>query len=102
LTDYFRKSGREIQINEDLELTDENIFIEEKELELDQEIDFEIVKKELETLPDFQRECLILKFVDDLSYDEISNITNKKQNTIRKTISRAIKKIKENLSEDLR
>ncbi len=100
LIDYYRKNGRDVLIDDEFDYSDSNIFVEKKELEIDNEIDSKNIEKEIGKLLDFQKECMVLKFVDDLNYEEISKITNKKQNTIRQTISRAIKKIKKNLKKN--
>lgn len=99
LIDYFRKSGRDVNFSEEFEFSDKNDFVEEKMEEIDDNIDFEIIKKEIDLLPESQKSCIIYKFIDGLEYNEISFLVDKKQDTVRQIISRALKKIKKNINK---
>ena len=100
LTDYYRKNGREVLIEEDEQYSDDYSIVENLELEIDTKLDFEVIKKEIDKLSRTQKECIVLKFIDGMSYEEISEIIGKKQDNIRKNISRGIKKIKNNLEKN--
>lgn len=61
-------------------------------LPMDEENKIEI--SEISTLNDDQKKMLELKYVDDLSYKEISEILGKTEVSIRKTVSRLMLKLK--------
>lgn len=49
----------------------------------------------VEGLPEASREIVIMRFVNDLEYDEIASVLGKEQGTVRTALSRAITAIKE-------
>jgi len=51
-------------------------------------------KDELNNLESDQRELLEMKYIDELSYQEISTILSKSEVSLRKTVSRLLTKIK--------
>ena len=57
----------------------------------------EIVRRIIDTLPDNQREVLLLREVEELEYDEIAHITGLGLNNIRTLLSRGRAKVKEAL-----
>ena len=84
---------------------DENEFIANT-LAADIDLKKEFLDKELKQklnqainqLPDKFKEPFILKYFEDKSYDEISDILRKPKNTIGTMINRAIKQLKQQLS----
>lgn len=64
--------------------------------ELDQNITAEEVQKVLKTLPNIYREVLILRFIEDQSYQEIGDILMKPSGTVATLINRAKAQFKEN------
>ncbi len=78
--DHFRASSRYKKRLEGLEL---------QETTLD-EVEFE----NLSQLDSDQQELLEMKFIDELSYQEISAIVNKSEVSLRKTVSRLIGRLK--------
>lgn len=57
------------------------------------------IKKELDigfldTLPKHENEILVMKFIDELGYEEMSKILNKSEVSLRKSVSRVINKIR--------
>ena len=60
----------------------------------DKNIDKELLEKLLTTLPDEQREIIILRYIEDLSIKEISKITDKSAGNIRIIIHRSIKELR--------
>lgn len=57
--------------------------------ELDQKLDASTVQETLQTLPKNYREVLILRFIEDKSYDEISDILQKPGGTVATLLNRA-------------
>lgn len=54
-----------------------------------------LVRQIIETLPDTQREVILLREVEELEYDEIAQITGLGLNNIRTILSRARSRVKE-------
>lgn len=80
-----------------------NILIDKSESNLDKinkEQQHQLIIKYLHKLPQNLREILILKFIEELDYPEIQQITGKKQGNIRVLLHRGIKKLKEELQKD--
>ncbi len=96
IIDLYRKEGKISKVNID----DENIEIDipdtSQDIEKDVELSFELVEieKSLDKLNDKYREILLLKYVNELSIDEISKIVGKSKVNTRVTIHRALKVLK--------
>ena len=58
------------------------------------------LQKAILTLPDKQRAVFNMKYFDDLSYEEISEITNTSVGALKASFHHAVKKIEEFLSRD--
>lgn len=93
VVDFYRKQKDVLSLNDDIkiEIADS--------LDLDERLYYkEEVKKILSLinrLPQEQKDILILRFVDDLSYGEIARIMKKSPLTLRVLQHRALKKLKE-------
>lgn len=57
------------------------------------------VKRALSSLPDFDKEIVIMRYFEELSYSEISKVVGKKESAIRVRVHRALKMIKDNLKK---
>lgn len=51
----------------------------------------------LEQLPPMQRQMIQMRVIEDLSYEEMASMLNKSQESIRQTLSRALKKLRGDL-----
>ncbi len=67
---------------------------------LEQKEKYEKFEKYLQKLPVKQREVFILRNLDDLSYDEISEVTGKRTGTLKANYFHALKKMKEFMDKD--
>jgi len=90
--DFYRTSKKHIQIeNVNEELIKINATYPEK---LDTTLELEKLKKIITLLkPDYQ-DVLIMKFVDDLSHEEIAAALNKSEGAVRLIQHRALKELK--------
>lgn len=79
----------QVKLNED-DIVGVELSIENKELS-------QIINEAIQKLPYVMREVFILKFVQGMDYNEISNITMQNTSTIRTRIFRAITKMQEML-----
>lgn len=100
VVDYYRNRRPE-----SLSLDDENNKIEvvDEEYNLETEIgvkgEYEKLMVKIMELKNEYREILIMRFVNDLSLEEIADITGKKKINIRVLLHRAIKALKEMVEE---
>ena len=90
--DFYRTSKKHLQIeNVDEELVKINALYPEN---LDTQLELEKLKKIIQLLkPDYQ-DVLIMKFVEDLSHQEIAATLNKSEGAVRLIQHRALKELK--------
>lgn len=103
IIDHYRDKGLASSISlEDapqaLEVPDDS---QNQEDLIDQKTDIELIRQKLMLLKDEYREVIIWRFVEDLSMDEIANITGKKKGNIRVLLHRAITALKELLEDQI-
>ncbi len=102
IIDHYRDKGLAAEISlEDapqaLELPDETPGQEEV---IDQKADLALIQEKLMLLKDEYREIIIWRFVEDLSLDEIANITEKKKGNVRVLLHRAVSALKDLVNEE--
>jgi RNA polymerase sigma-70 factor (ECF subfamily) len=94
--DYYRQSNRQpLPIDE---MPEENLPTEKIE-DLDISLDVENIKKHLERLKPAYQEILILRYIEDLTFEEIAEILQKDKNNVRVLLHRALNKLKQIISE---
>lgn len=100
--DHWRKNKRHRE-NISLEGSEDLFALISSGEDLEDEVvarfDSEKTKKMLDNLPVKAREVLVLRYLEDKSYEEISDILRKPVSTVGTMIRRAKKKFKEVLSE---
>ena len=103
---YYRKqkyspaSLDELLDNNEFDLINKEGLEEERdkiEQELKSHYDFIVVQKKLEKLPPKYQEVIALKYFEEKSIKEISEILEKKEGTIKSLISRGLQKLRESL-----
>ena len=97
LTDYYRRAGR--RKNVDIADYENKLSDEKNNLEEDVASSDEMLRH-LEKLPSENQQILILKFFQDLSNEEISEIMGIKYNHVGVKLYRALKKLKEIIKEN--
>lgn len=98
--DYYRNRKRlEVSLN-DAELF--NKIIEKRDLnqEIDQKIEIKNIQNVLNQLKDEYREVVILRFVEELSIKEISEILNKSAVNVRVLLHRGLEKLRQLMEEN--
>lgn len=90
--DYFRITRQHTELDE--HIVDEKENVEEKVMK---KVSTEEVIDKLDILTDEQKEIILLRFVDDMSYKEIATLLGKREDAIRAMQYRAIKQLKENV-----
>lgn len=99
IVDYYRSRQVLVSIDDDdhkIEIVDDNQDIIEQ---ISVNSDLELMRKKMPELKNEYREILILRFVNELSLDEISEITGKTKGNVRVLVFRAVKALRE-LMED--
>jgi RNA polymerase sigma-70 factor, ECF subfamily len=101
IIDHYRKNKAQetVSLNADnaIEIIDEKQGAAEM---MELKIDLLVLETRLPELKDEYREILILRFVNELSIKEISEILEKSKGNVRVLIFRALKAFKELLSQD--
>ncbi|PLX20869.1 RNA polymerase subunit sigma-24 [Candidatus Parcubacteria bacterium] len=92
LSNYYRTRGREVDIENALNLSCETL---EK---INTKIEAEELFSEIDKLDSYSKEVIILKYVDELSTKEIAELLEKEVNAVRVQLSRAIAKLKEQVN----
>lgn len=98
MTDYFRTLSK--QRNESLCEEDEsehfqsNDHVDDWNIALDTEASMKQVQEILTGLPEFQKDCVIMKYLDELSTKEIAHITDQNEASVRQALSRGIRKVR--------
>lgn len=85
--DHFRKTQRMVPINDDGLAQAENLAEKQKV-----ETDFNI--EALSQLSEREREAVMMRVVDEVSYREISEKLNQSESSVRQTVSRALGKLR--------
>ena len=91
LYNYYRTCNREVELDQAL-----NLYVEDYG-EIANNLESERILKKIKKLDIYNREVLLLRYVDELSNGEIAEVLNKNEGAIRTQISRALKILKENL-----
>ena len=68
---------------------------EPRENPAEQRENAEMVKSALAELPEAEQEAVILRFVNDLPYSEIAQLTGRSEEAVRQAVSRALKRLRE-------
>ena len=96
LIDYFRKNKKVENIDDinegRLSIIDKNADVLQEKIDV--KIGVEQIKKILNTLPKLQKECILLRYLEDMEYKKIAEVTDKSQDNVRQAISRGLKKLK--------
>lgn len=91
--DHYRQSGKQnIPLEHIAETADEEVNID-KSLEI--KVEIEQLLQILQKLKTEYQEILILRFVEEMSFDEIAEILQKDKNNVRVTLHRALTKLKQ-------
>lgn len=94
LIDYYRKDKQDIGFDE---LNIEPWFEENNADKIDNKTKIEEIMEFLNNVPETQKDILIMRIWDDLSYKEIAQITGKSIDNCKKIVSRLIMQIEANM-----
>ena len=97
IIDFYRKNSKVIPIESFLDRGDDDFGYEDIIIR----DEFNGVKKIIEQLPEETKKMIYLRFYGGLKFREIAETVNITENTVKSTISRAIKKIKKSYEHSL-
>ncbi len=102
IVDYYRETGSKLEVSLDdedhpIDLADENTDLES---DMDRASDIAKIKSKLPLLKEEYREIIVLKFVNDLEIDEISEVTGKTRGNVRVLLHRALAALKDLMEEE--
>ena len=102
IVDYYRETGSKLEVSLDDDEHPINVVDENTDLEgdMDRANDIANIKSKLPLLKEEYREIIVLKFVNDLEIDEISEVTGKTKGNVRVLLHRALASLKDLLEED--
>lgn len=97
IIDHYRETGNKITASLDdednkIEIVDNAQNPEDK---LDQEANLELIRSKLPLLKEEYREVIVMKFINDLSLEEISDISGKTRGNVRVLLHRALGALRE-------
>jgi len=102
IIDHYRETGNKITASLDdednkIEVVDDSRNPQEK---MDQEANLELIKSKLPLLKEEYREVIVMKFISDLTLEEISDISGKTRGNVRVLLHRALGALRELVEED--
>ncbi len=102
IIDYYRESGHKISRslddeNNKIEIIDDTQTPQER---LDQTANLELIKSKLPLLKEEYREVIIMKFINDLSLEEIADISGKSRGNVRVLLHRSLNALRQLVEED--
>ncbi len=97
IIDYYRETGNKLVASLDdeenkIEVVDNTINPQER---LDQESDLDLIKSKLPLLKEEYREVIVMKFINDLTLEEIAEISGKTKGNVRVLLHRALNALRE-------
>ncbi|MCL5797692.1 MAG: sigma-70 family RNA polymerase sigma factor [Patescibacteria group bacterium] len=87
--DHFRDNRKQVTLEEGL--VEEKVSLEEKII---QNFELRELAQAINKLTDEQKQVITLRFIEDMTNDEIAKIVNKKEDAVRALQSRALKKLR--------
>ena len=94
--DFYRKVNREVPLTKADPLTDEVVLVDQ----VVRNDDLHQVLGLINRLPPDDQELLLLRFVAELNYREIGNLLHRKEDAVRKAISRILDRIQTEIDHD--
>ncbi len=101
IIDYYRQGRTKIESLDD-EDNPIHIIDEKQDLskDLDESLELERLSHLIRQLKEEYKEIIVLKFINELELDEISEVTGKSKGSLRVTLHRALKSLKELVLEE--
>jgi len=103
IIDHYRESSSKLEVSLDdednpIEIVDESQDLSE---DLDRKNNLALLREQLPLLKEEYREVIVLRFVNDLSLEEIADVTGKSRGNVRVILHRALASLKEMVEKEL-
>lgn len=92
VVDHYRSNKQELPLDY---MSESEEVVEEIIISADKNMDAKLLLKEIKKLKSEYQEILVLRYVEDMSVEDISQVLDKDKNNVRVTIHRAINKLKD-------
>ncbi len=104
IIDHYREGSNKLELslddeNRPIEIVDDKQGPDEK---VDQAADLMLIHKQLPLLKEEYREVIVLRFIDDLTLEEIAEVTGKKRGNVRVILHRAMAALKEMVEVEMK
>ena len=103
IIDYYRETGSKLTVSID----DEDRPVEAVDNsephpgdKIDSEANLDLIRRQLPFLKEEYREIIIMRFINDLSLEEIADISQKSKGNVRVTLHRALNALRELVEKD--
>jgi RNA polymerase sigma-70 factor (ECF subfamily) len=107
--DYYRQKSSETSEELSLDSDDNHIDIEDEAsgedssiTNIDRKSEIELIESKLYLLKEDYREIIVMRFVNDLSPDEIAEISGRSKGNVRVLIHRSLKALKDLVSDEMK
>jgi len=102
IVDYYRETGNKLEVSLDDETHPIDLADDKADLagDMDRAANLASIRCKLPLLKEEYREIIVLKFVNDLDIDEISEVTGKTKGNIRVLLHRSLAALKDLLEEE--
>ena len=103
IIDHYRESGNKLEVSLDDENHPVDVVDDQQNMaaDFDQTSNLALIYKQLPLLKEEYREIIVLRFVNDLSLEEIAEVTGKGRGNVRVILHRAIAALKEMVEKEL-
>ncbi len=104
IVDYYRETGSKLSVTASLDDEERPIEViddaQNPQDRLDQEANLELIKSKLPLLKEEYREVIIMKFINDLSLEEIAEVSGKNKGNVRVLLHRALNALRDLVLEE--
>lgn len=104
IIDYYRESSNKLELSLDdedhpIDIVDDAQSLDER---VDQKAELSLIYKQLPLLKEEYREVIVLRFIDDLSLEEIADVTGKSRGNVRVILHRAMAALKGMVEDEVK
>jgi RNA polymerase sigma-70 factor (ECF subfamily) len=103
IIDHYRESSSKLEVSLDDEDHPIDIVDDSQDLaeDVDRKNNLALLREQLPLLKEEYREVVVLRFVNDLSLEEIADVTGKSRGNVRVILHRALSALKEMVEKEL-
>lgn len=100
LYDHYRKQKIDIKLDDETEMSFEEFLKYEEEFDkkIDTQIQMNSIYSAIDKIPGWQKDIIVMKYLEDFTTKEISSMTGKTEASIRKNLSRWLQALQKTLT----